>query len=33
MKEVINAYARNPHVLRKLIRFNDFIAANIICEQ
>lgn len=32
MKEVINAYARNPHVIRKLIRFNNFIPANIICD-
>ena len=32
MKEVINAYARNPHVVRKLIRFNNFIPANIICD-
>ena len=30
MKEVIKANARNPHVLRKLIRFKGFVPANII---
>ena len=30
MKEVIKAYSRNPHVLRKLIRFMGFVPANII---
>ena len=29
MKEVIKAYSRNPHVLRKLIRFMGFVPANI----
>ena len=30
MKEVIKAYTRNPHVLRKLIRFTGYVPANII---
>lgn len=30
MKKAMNAYARNPHVLRKLVRFRGFVPANII---
>lgn len=30
MNAVIKAYDRNPHVLRKLIRFTGYIPANLI---
>lgn len=32
MKTTVNAYERNPHVLRKLIHFTGYIPANIVDE-